>query len=345
MGERIETAVHGFGRIGMPYARLAIDDPDMAVRAIGGRQIDAHDIAERLILDSTHGRFEGHSIEHPDGQLVVDGASVALVDTAGLTPQTWSAVSSDMVVVDATGAYTNLEGVRKHHQAGAQSVVITSPVKDQRIPTVVRGVNDTEDMIEQVRRERMLAVSSCSTNCIAPILHHFAGVFPLESASAQVVHARTNSQPHLDGRGEATSSRRSADNIVAAGTGSATEVQRLVPGLQFYSNSFRVPVADGSLAVINLEVATRVTETDVQAVLAAIKEDPSLQEIIGTSEYGMFSGGVIGDSHSSVIDLNNVRVTRHSDRTSVELQAWFDNEWGYANRVKELAKIVGATAL
>lgn len=345
MSEAVKSAVHGFGRIGMPYARLAIEDEGITLCAVGGREIDAHDISERLLLDSVHGRFRDHVVEAVNGQLLVDKQAVGLVDTTKLLPTTWSAVANDLVVVDATGAFTTSERATRHLQAGAGSVVITSPVKDPGIPTIVRGVNDTEDLIAVAQETRMVAVSSCSTNCIAPILSLFKDHFAIESASAQVVHARTNSQPHLDGRGDATSSRRSADNIVASSTGSATEVNRLLPGIQFYSNSIRVPVPNGSLAVINMEITGELTADDVYEVLKRTAENPQYAGIVGTSEHDLFSGAIIGEPYSSMVDLNQVRVTPHKGRTSVELQAWFDNEWGYANRVKEIAKAMGGHAL
>jgi glyceraldehyde-3-phosphate dehydrogenase type I len=241
-------------------------------------------------------------------------------------------------VVDATGVYKTHEKASQHTAAGAGAVVITSPVKDEAIPTIVRGVNDTDALLEQAALQRVVAVSSCSTNCIAPILKLFSDHVAIESASAQVVHARTNSQPHLDGRGNATSDRRSADNIVVASTGSATEVQRLLPRLPFYSNSIRVPVPDGSLAMINMEIAGKITDANVVGLLVEASKDDT---VIGVTEHNMFSARIVGKPRSSVIDLNRVRVTPHADRTSVELQAWFDNEWGYSARVLEVATRIG----
>lgn len=341
MSEQLHTAINGFGRIGVVFARLAIESEDDSLVAIGGREIYADDIAERLMFDSVHRRFAGHDVEASGANIFVDGEMVTLADTTELKSGLWTNICDDLVVVDATSAYRTHDKARKHLKAGASLVVITSPVEDDQIPTIVRGVNDTDEMLATAAANRMVAVSSCSTNCIAPILKLFSMHVPMESASAQVIHARTNSQPHLDGRGNATSDRRSADNIVAASTGSATEVARLVPGIPFYSNSIRVPVPDGSLAIIGLEIEQVMTEVDVKELLGLANADT----VIGTTEHDMFSAAVIGQPFSSVIDLNKIRVTQHHGRTSVELQAWFDNELGYTSRVLEVAQSVGLRAV
>lgn len=342
MSEQIHTAVNGFGRIGVVFARLAIGDRSLEFDAIGGRDISAEDISERLMFDTVHREFVGHDVRVANQSLYVDGEQVALVDTSSLHPETWSAVREGLIIADATGAYRTYEKSMEHVAAGAAGVVVTSPVNDEAIPTIVRGVNDTDSMLELAAQRKVVAVSSCSTNCIAPILKLFGDAMPIESAHAQVVHARTNSQPHLDGRGNATSDRRSADNIVASSTGSATEVQRLLPRIPFYSNSIRVPVPDGSLAIIQMEISKAIVAADV---IELLKEAGRHDGVIGTSEHDLFSAAVIGKPYSSLVDLNEVRITPHRDRTSVELQAWFDNEWGYGTRVAEIAAKLGRRIL
>jgi glyceraldehyde 3-phosphate dehydrogenase len=203
----------------------------------------------------------------------------------------------------------------------------------------VRGFNDTPEALEAV--DNIAAVSSCSTNCIATILRVVDGALNVKWATANIVHARTNSQRVLDGRGNDLVGSRNIDNILPASTGSSREIRRFFPDILFHSNSFRVPVEDGSLAVITAEVAGAITEADVVELLQTATTQPDLENIIGLKDGDMFSRRVIGDSHSSIVDLSRIIAREFSGRTTIELQAWFDNEWGYSNRVAEIARLLG----
>jgi glyceraldehyde 3-phosphate dehydrogenase len=341
MSEVVDTAVNGLGRIGIPYARQAIDDPQLSLLAVGNRAINARDVRERLALDSIHGRFVGHDIVASEDELFVDGQKLPIVDTAYLKPNTWAGFSGKLVVAECTGIYDRMSTAREHIAAGAHAVVLSSPSPDPDVVTIVRGVNDTEAMLEQAVQDKVVAVSSCSTNCIAPVLNLFLGTLPVQSAYAHVTHARTNSQPHLDGSGNKTSTRRSAESLIYAGTGSDIEVARLLPQVPFDADSIRTPVDDGSVARISLDIGAKVTRDTIVQILLSAQQHPQLKGVIETTEHDAFSRGIIGETASALVDLNNIKIVPRGASTVVRLAAWFDNEWGYTNRVREVVKLIG----
>jgi glyceraldehyde 3-phosphate dehydrogenase len=187
----------------------------------------------------------------------------------------------------------------------------------------------------------IVAVSSCSTNCIAPILKVLDTNFEVRWGVADVPHAYTNSQRPLDGRGKDTASRRGLNSLLPASTGSAKEVILLFPKLDFFrSESMRVPIADGSVAMLTVGLQGHVVQGDIVESLVTASET-SHNGIIGMSRRGMYSERVLGQANSSVIDPRQITVDRTGETSIVKLQAWFDNEWGYSNRVAELAKLIG----
>ncbi|MCA9330773.1 hypothetical protein KC957_01890, partial [Candidatus Saccharibacteria bacterium] len=291
-GEAVDVGVNGLGRIGVPFTWQAIRDEEIALKAVGNRSIQVANAAEQIAFDSVHGRL-GLPVEVVgDHSLYVDGELLPLADTLTISPGLWRGFSERLVVADCTGHYTTADRAHQHTDVGgAAAVVLSSPANDESILTIVRGVNDSEDAIARALDEKVVAVSSCSTNCIAPILKLFEArsKFPLTQAHAVIVHARTNSQPHLDGSGDTTAARRSADNTVESSTGSSREVIRLLPGVVFEADCFRVPVADGSVARLSIELAERVTKQDIVALLTSdVASDEHLREVIGTEQHDMF---------------------------------------------------------
>lgn len=336
----IETAVNGFGRIGMLYSRLAIDDPHLELHAINtGGELDTHDVAVRLEHDSVHREFGSHVVEDGPNSITVDETEIAIHSFRQLKDAPWRQLSDRLLVVESTGAYLTKREVQGHLDAGAKRVVITAPAMDSQTPTVVRGVNDTPEVLESI--EGVVAVSSCSTNCIAPVLKVLEGEFDLRWGVADIPHAYTNSQRPLDGRGKDTASRRGLNSLLPASTGSAKEVIRFFPQLDFFrSESMRVPISDGSVAMLTIGIAGRIAVENVVACLTEASEG-SHQGIIGMSRRGLYSERILGKSLSASIDPRQITVDRSGDTSIVKLQAWFDNEWGYANRVAEVVKIVG----
>jgi glyceraldehyde 3-phosphate dehydrogenase len=345
MGEvQVDTAVNGLGRIGMPYARQVLDDPEFNLLAMGKHNDpQADSFAQLLKFDTVHGEFTGHQVAAGDSQIIVDGSAVAVVDTTELPDGLWSGFSERLVLADCSGVYLTHELASRHLKAGAMAVVLSAPAQSEKIPVIIPGVTDTEEVLDRAAEARMASVSSCSTNCIAPIIKLFHDAFPkrIEFADANVVHARTSSQLHLDGDGKSTAARRSADNLVDYPTGSDREIVRIFPDLLFDSHCTRTPVADGSKARISFEIKGAVTEDEVVTLLVGLGGDEKLQGIIDTTTDDITSASIIGKNVSSRVDLRSLKIIPRGDRTVVRMSAWFDNEWGYTNRVREVAKQLG----
>jgi|GEM_PF-1270386 len=337
----VETAINGFGRIGTVYSRIAIDSPGLDVLAINvGGDADVHDAAARLDFDQVHREFNGHEVAEDVGCIAVDGEEIAIHSFRSPLEAPWEQLSNRLVVVESTGQYLTRDTVQGHLDAGAKRVVITAPARDDSIPTIVRGVNDTEAAYEAI--EDMVAVSSCSTNCIAPIVKVLSDQLNLRWGSAKIPHAFTNSQRPLDGRGKDISSRRGLTSMLPASTGSAKEVHRLFPDLDFFdAESLRVNIPDGSVAMLTLGFLGRITARDVVDILDEASNN-SHQGIVGMSPTGMFLEKVLGKSVSSLIDPKQITAHRSGELTLINMQAWFDNEWGYGNRVAEVTERVGA---
>lgn len=345
MSEKINTAVNGFGRIGTLYTRIALDKfkSDLKIAAISGT--DPQDIADRLAFDSTHRHFEGHTVrpaEFGENAIFVDDVPIPLNPHRKPEESRWNEMADGLVVVEATGVFTSSEEAGRHIKGGAQSVIITAPAQDTETTTIVRGVNDTESVIESAGD--IIAVSSCSTNCIAPIVKVLSDGFDVRWASADIIHAYTNSQRILDGSGSSSSSRRSFDNVIPASTGSSKEIRRMFPDIPFHSNSFRVPIQDGSLAIIKAEIQGTISTDDVIEQFERAAKG-KLQGIVELTEESMTSGRVIGKGASAVLDKTHIISRQVNSHTIIELQAWFDNEWGYANRVAEVTKLIGQRAV
>ena len=340
MSEIIDTAINGLGRIGVLTGRLTIDDPEMSLLAInGGGDLDVHDAVVRLEFDSVHGVFGEHAVSNTWNNIWVDQSRVALYGFRRLTEAPWRETSDSLVVIESTGSFVTKEDVQGHLDAGAKRVVITAPARDEVTPTIVRGVNDTEEAIAAI--EDVVAVSSCSTNCIAPIMKVLDDNFKLRWGVTDTPHAYTNSQRALDGRGKDTAGRRGLDAMIPASTGSAKEVKRLFPHLDFFrAESMRVPIPDGSVAMLTVGIEGNLRPSDISEVITKATKTTH-KGILNISPRRMYSARIIGQPFSAVIDPERITVDKTGDMSIVKLQAWFDNEWGYANRVVEVAKLVG----
>ncbi len=336
----VETAVNGFGRIGMVYSRIAIDSEGLDVLALNvGGDADVHDAAARLEFDQVHRDFVGHSVAEADGCIVVDHREIAIHSFRNPQEAPWGQLSDRLVVVESTGQYLTRQAVQGHLESGAKRVVITAPARDDSIPTIVRGVNDSEANINAI--EDVVAVSSCSTNCIAPIVKVISDQANVRWGNAKITHAFTNSQRPLDGRGKDVSSRRGLASVLPASTGSAKEVHRLFPELQFFNaESLRINIPDGSVAMLTLGVLGHFSARDIVEILQEAAAG-SHEGIIGISSGGMFLEKVLGKSVSSLIDPKRVTAFHSGEGTHINIQAWFDNEWGYGNRVAEVTEQVG----
>jgi glyceraldehyde 3-phosphate dehydrogenase len=320
-------AINGFGRIGRNVFRILHGRSDTEVVAINDLT-DPATLAHLLKYDSVHGRFPG-KVSSTEGALVVDGKTIAVTAERDPAKLPHKANRIDFVV-ESTGVFTTREACAKHLEAGAERVLLTVPPKDSVDALIVLGVNE-----ESLKPEdRIISNASCTTNCLAPVAKVLQDSFGIVHGLMTTVHAYTNDQsildfPHKDLR----RARSAAANIIPTTTGAARAVGKVLPELagKLDGMALRVPVQDGS--VVDL-VATLKREVTVDEVNQAFKKAAggALKGILEYTEDPIVSGDCIGNPHSAVFDAKSTMVMGNT----VKVVAWYDNEWGYSNRVVDL---------
>ncbi|GAB6062818.1 type I glyceraldehyde-3-phosphate dehydrogenase [Deferrisoma palaeochoriense] len=325
----MRVAINGFGRIGRAVFRLLNEHPQFRVVAV-------NDLAEPGVLayllryDTVMGRFPDR-VELDGEMLRTSRQTVRMLRVPEPSALPWGDLGVDCVV-EATGAFRRRAQLQAHLDAGARRVLLTVPAKDEIDTTVVMGVNDQELRPEH----RIVSNASCTTNCLAPLVLVLDRAFGIERALMTTVHAYTNDQrladvPHTDWR----RARAAAENIIPTTTGAARAVGKVLPHLagRIDGLAARVPVPDGSVVDLVAELRTPVSPGDVNRAVAEAAADPTLRRIIRYVEGPVVSSDVIGDPHSCVFDAEYTRMI--GDRV-VKVLAWYDNEWGYSNRVVDL---------
>ena len=325
----IRIAINGFGRIGRLVFRVMKERKDFEIVAINDLA-DAKSMAHLLKYDSVHGRYKG-TVAAGEGQIMVDGKPVKILAEKDPAKLPWKDLNIDFVV-ESTGVFTSKDDCMKHVTAGAKKVLLTVPPKDEVDAMVVMGVN------EQVLKaeHRVISNASCTTNCLAPVAKVLHEAFGIEHGLMTTVHAYTNDQRisdliHKDLR----RARSGATNIIPTTTGAARAVGKILPELKGKLDGFslRVPVPDGSVVDLVARVKKPVTKEQVNAALKAAADGP-LKGILAYTTDPIVSTDVIGDAHSSVVDGDSTMVM--GDGLMVKVVAWYDNEWGYSNRVVDL---------
>ncbi len=326
----IRVGINGFGRIGRNIFRILEKDPEFEVVAVNDLG-EAGLLAYLLSWDSVHGRYPGR-VEHTEDHLVVDGRRVRVLAERDPAALPWGDLGVDLVV-ESTGIFRTREGCEKHLKAGAPRVLLTVPAKDAIDATIVVGVND-----ETLRPEhRIVSNASCTTNCLAPMVKVLDQAFGVERGLMTTVHAYTNDQRILDViHKDPRRARAAAINIIPTTTGAAKAVGLVIPHLQgrLHGMAMRVPVKDGS--VVDLVAVLR-KEVDTAAVNAAFREAASgaLEGILEYTEEPIVSSDIIGNPHSCVLDGASTMVMQGN---MVKVIGWYDNEWGYSNRCRDLMK-------
>jgi glyceraldehyde 3-phosphate dehydrogenase len=329
--------VNGFGRIGRLALRAGWDRPDLEFVHVNEPKGGPATAAHLLTFDSVHGRWERGA--HGDERtLAIDGTDLSFTDASAPGEVDW-AMAGVEVVLECSGRFRKLEQLEPYFERGVQKVIVAAPVKDPAALNVVVGVNDEryDPAIQDV-----ITAASCTTNCLAPlvrVLHEGLGIL---RGSITTLHDLTNTQtivdaPHKDLR----RARASGLSLIPTSTGSATAIGLIFPELEGKLDGLavRVPLLNASLTDAVFEVARPTTVQEVNALLQAAAAGP-LEGILGYEERPLVSVDFRGDPRSSIVDALSTRVT---DRTQVKVLAWYDNEWGYANRMVELAGIVAAS--
>lgn len=326
---KTKIAINGFGRIGRNAFKIAFARSDLEIAAINDLT-DSRTLAYLLQHDTNYGRYE-KQVDYDDNGLIVDGQHIQVLAEKDPATLPWGDLGID-VVVECTGRFTKTEDAQMHIKAGAKRVVISAPAKSQGTDTVVLGAND--DKLSEAGQ--VISNASCTTNCISPVVNVMEAVFGIEKAMMTTVHSYTASQALQDGPAkDLRESRAAAENIVPTTTGAAIATTLVVPSLQgkFNGMSVRVPTPVVSLSDITMLLKKNVTKEEVNQALVEASKQPFYQGILGVTEEELVSSDFIGDSHSAVVDL---KLTDVVDGNLVKVIAWYDNEWGYSNRLVEI---------
>ncbi|HUG74766.1 MAG TPA: type I glyceraldehyde-3-phosphate dehydrogenase [Acidimicrobiia bacterium] len=332
----IRVAINGFGRIGRTVYRVISERPDSGIEIVGINDLaDDEMVAYLLEYDTVMRRFPGE-VRHEPGFVIAGGHRAQLFTERDPAALPWGELGVD-VVVEATGVFRTREQVSKHLDAGAGAVVLCVPPKDELDAMIVLGVND-DDLVSGVR---LVSNASCTTNSLAPIVKILDDAFGVERGLMTTVHAYTNDQrladvPHTDFR----RSRGATENIIPTTTGAARTVGKVFPRLagKLDGMAMRVPVPDGSIVDLVIETSRPVTVDEVNAAVRVAAEGP-MRDIVEYSEAAIVSSDVIGNPHSSIFDAP---LTQVLGGNLVKVIAWYDNEWGYSNRVVDLIELLGA---
>ena len=325
----MRIAINGFGRIGRAVFRIAEDLDDIEVVAVN--DLFDHDaLAYLLAYDTVMGRFEG-TVAIEDGELVTPCSRVRMVKERDPRQLPWAELEVD-AVVESTGVFRAREQVAMHLQAGAKRAVLTVPAKDAIDCTVVLGVN--EDRLGA--SHQIVSNASCTTNCLAPVAKALHDAFGIREGVINTVHAYTNDQsladvPHSDWR----RSRAAAENIIPTSTGAAKAVGEVLPELKGRLDGIasRVPVPDGSVVDLFVELDRSATVEDVHEAMRSAAASPRMARVLEFTDEPLVSSDIIGNPHSSIYDASFTQV---SGGRFLKALSWYDNEWGYSNRVCDL---------
>ncbi len=331
MGKR-KIAINGFGRIGRAAFKIILQKDLAEIVAINDLT-DTKTLANLLKYDSVYGPYD-KEVRWDDNHLIVDDKKYQVWSEKDPTVLPWEELGVE-VVLECTGVFRTKEKASAHLQAGAKAVIISAPAKDNETPTVVLGVNTG---VDQKVGEKIISNASCTTNCIAPVAQIMQSRFGVKKAMMTTIHAYTADQrlvdaPHRDLR----RGRAAAHNIVPTTTGAAIATGKVVPELAgiFDGLAIRVPVICGSLADFTFLLAKSTIVEEVNQVLKEAAASERFQGILEVTDEPLVSSDIIGRSASSIIDLS---LTKVIDGDLVKVVAWYDNEWGDANRLVDVIK-------
>ncbi|MFC7941669.1 MULTISPECIES: type I glyceraldehyde-3-phosphate dehydrogenase [unclassified Microbacterium] len=327
-----KIAINGFGRIGRNYFRaLLAKQSDLEVVAVNDLT-DTRTLAHLLKYDAANGTLAG-PVQHDEAHLFVNGQAIRVFSERDPLRLPWAELGVD-IVIESTGLFTKAELAAKHVEAGARKVIISAPATGDD-GTFVLGVNEhTYDP----ERHHIISNASCTTNCLAPVAKVFHEAFGIEAGLMTTVHAYTADQNLQDGpHSDLRRARAAGVNIVPTSTGAAKAIGRVIPELEGKLDGFalRVPVLTGSITDLTVTASRSVTVDEVKAAYRAAAEGP-LKGILRYTEEEIVSADIVADPHSSILDAGLIRVIGDQ----VKVSAWYDNEWGYSNRLADLTEYV-----
>jgi len=324
----VKIGINGFGRIGRLVFRAAIKNPNVEVKGINDPFIDLEYMKYMLTYDTVHGKFDG-TVEVKGDKLVVNGKEISVF--AAMNPEEipWSSCGAEYIV-ESTGVFTDTAKASAHFKGGAKKVVISAPSKDA--PMFVMGVNHntyTKDM-------NVVSNASCTTNCLAPLAKVVHENFGIIEGLMTTVHSYTATQKTVDGpsKKDWRGGRAAAANIIPSSTGAAKAVGKVIPELngKLTGMSMRVPTPDVSVVDLTCRLEKAATYEEIKAAIKKASEN-ELKGILGYTEDEVVSSDFIGDPRTSIFDAKaGIALNEHF----VKLVAWYDNEWGYSNKVVDL---------
>lgn len=332
--KKIKVGINGFGRIGRLALRAAFDWPEFEFVQINDPAGDAATFAHLLNFDSVHGRWQQQA-EAQGSSVVIKGQPIAVTHNKAIADTNWSGCD---VVIECSGKMKSTAQLQAYLDQGVKRVVVSAPVKEAGVLNVVMGVNH---QLFDAATHKIVTAASCTTNCLAPVVKVIHEKLGIKHGSITTIHDLTNTQsildtPHKDLR----RARACGSSLIPTTTGSATAITEIFPELKGRLNghAVRVPLANASLTDCVFEVERATTVQEVNALLKAASEQ-ELKDILGYEERPLVSVDYKTDPRSSIIDALSTMVV---NGTQVKIYAWYDNEWGYANRTVELAKMVGS---
>ena len=328
----VKVAINGFGRIGRSVLKAAwFEHPDFEVVAIND-MADAPTLAYLLQYDSNYGMWNVPVKASGANTLIIGGKKIPVYAEKDPAMLPWRKHAVD-VVIESTGLFTSEDKAIAHIQAGARRVVLSAPGKGGEIPVYVRGVND-HDLKKDTHQ--IISNASCTTNCVAPITAIIEEAFGIKKAIMTTVHGYTASQSLVDGpKKDVREGRAAAENIVPTTTGAAIAVTKTIPALKgrFDGLSVRVPISTVSLSDMTFLLKKKVTKEQVNDALVKASKQAQWKGLVGVSFEPLVSSDYRGDARSAIVDAELTNVV---DGDLVKVVAWYDNEWGYANRLAEL---------
>jgi glyceraldehyde 3-phosphate dehydrogenase len=334
-----KIAINGFGRIGRTALKVGWGQSGFDVVAINDLT-DAKTLAYLLTHDTNYGKWAVPVVAEGNS-LIIDGKKVELLAEKDPAALPWKKLGID-IVIESTGLFTTQEKAEAHIKAGAKGVVISAPAKGGDVPTFVLGVNGDGVAAD---RHAVINNASCTTNCVAPVTAVIEAAFGIEKAMMTTIHGYTASQALVDApKKDVREGRAAAENLIPTSTGAAIAVTETIPSLKekFDGLSIRVPLPTVSLSDMTFVTKKDVTIDEVNDALVKASEAPRYKGILGVSFEPLVSSDYIGDSRSAIVDAELTNVVGGN---LVKVVAWYDNEWGYANRLVEIVVMAAGRKL
>jgi len=331
-----KVAINGLGRIGkmVLWHYIQQNPNEIEIVTANGGSGTTEDLAYMLKFDSVHGKFPAN-IEYTNNSLIINNKEIKIVNERDPLNLPWKEMGID-IVIEATGKFTKKEDAKKHIEAGAKKVIITAPGKNVD-KTIVLGVNDNE---YDPSNHHIISNASCTTNSLAPAMKVLEEMFGVESALVTTIHSYTSSQVTIDRKkpGKHRRGRAAAINIIPTTTGAAKATTEVIPSLKGKMNAMalRVPTPDGAITDISAVLKKEVTKEEINKAFEEYANN-QLKGILEITYEEVVSTDILGNTHSSIIDGLSTMVV---DKNKVKILAWYDNEFGYAKRVLELAILV-----